>query len=193
MKNNQTKTDNSYLEGKIILRLSQIADINNIKVLDCFGGKGIIWQKIKERTNKKIEVVSLEIEKHKNIKAIEGDNLKILPVLDLSEFDVIDIDAYGSPYKQLKAIVNNGSYQDNVIIFTTDIQTMKGIVPDELLLKSGINKKMIKKCPTMFSRKFTDISMINYLAELNVEKAIEYRPTERKKYRTFKLKKVIIA
>jgi len=184
-----TKTDNSYLLGKVILRELLIKDLKNINVLDTFGGEGKIWEMIKKRNlDKNINVVSIEIIKGKNNNAIVGDNLKIIPKMDLSDFDVIDIDAYGSPFKQLKAIIDNGSYKNNVIIFTTDIFVMQGRPPNELLSQIGITKNMIKKIPTLFID-FNDRALFDYLYKKGVRKIFEYRPIKNKKYRGFILHK----
>ncbi len=181
----QTKTDNSHLEGKIKIREMMINGLDEILVLDTFAGKGLIWKEIQKRNpEKKIKVVGIEIEKGKNKKALLGDNLKVIPSIDLSTYDFIDIDAYGSPYKQLKAILYNGTYKTGVKIATTNIQTVLGKVPDDLLLHAGITKKMIKKAPTMCSS-FGDIGMQNFLNSLGVDKYISYEPTNRKKYWAF--------
>ncbi len=179
------KTDNSYLYGKIALRKNAIEQLKKIKVLDCFGGKGIIWEKIKSINKKQcIEVISIEIEKGKNKKAIEGNNLKLLPSLDLKEFNVIDVDAYGSPFKQLDIILNNRTLKQGTIIFVTDIQTMQGAVPHKLLLQDNITRKMIKKIPSLFYKKSFEI-MKSYLNKKGITKIDIYRPEKRKKYYTF--------
>ena len=45
-------------------------------------------------------VHSIEMEKDKNRTALEADNLKILPSLDLSVYKVIGMDAYGIPERR---------------------------------------------------------------------------------------------
>ncbi len=179
------KTDNSFLYGKIALRIEAIKQFEEIKVLDCFGGKGVIWDKIKEINKKqKIEIVSLEIEKGKNKKAIEGDNLKLLPSIDLSEFNIIDIDAYGSPFKQLDIVLNNNTLKKGTIFFITDIQIMQGGVPHKLLLNGNITTEMIKKIPSLFYKK-SFLIMKDYLNKKGVEKIRIYNPQTRKKYYSF--------
>lgn len=189
MKKARTKTDNSHLDGKVKLRILLLPPKKRIKVLDAFGGKGVIWNTIRQMTLKDIIVIPLEKEKNKNKKAIQGDNLKIIPSIDISEFDVIDLDAYGSPYKQIEAVVNNPTFSE-CVMFTTDIQTMQGRAPDKLLEKAGITKRMLDKTPTLFNI-FTDQAMHNYMHEIGVEKYFEYRPEKNKKYRGFKLKRSI--
>ena len=185
MKNPRTKikkTDNSYFLGKVKLREKMIQNLDTVRVLDLYAGTGKIWKTIQKRNkDKKIIVTSVEKEKGKNPDAIEGDSLKIIPGLDLSVYDLIDLDVYGHPYYPLKAIVKNGSYKDNVIITMTDIQVGYGGIPLEILTKINFTKKQIKKIPTMFY-KFELDAMLNYLYDLGVKKVILYRPVPNKKY-----------
>ena len=182
------KTDNSNLEGKIRIREIMIKGMTSVKVLDTFAGKGLIWKEIQKRNpGIDIKVTGIEIEKSKNPNALLGDNLKVIPSIDLSPYDFIDIDAYGSPYKQLRAISQNGSYKDNVIIATTNIQTALGKIPDDLLYEAGITKKMIKNAQVLCNG-FGDESMISYLGKLGVKDYVAYEPTTRKKYWTFRIK-----
>lgn len=82
-----------------------------------------------------------------------GDNLKLLQTIDLSKYDVIDLDAYGVPCDQLEIIFSRG-YKG--IIFFTFIQTMYGglslSLSLSLYLSIGIDA-MIKKCPSVFNKK----------------------------------------
>ncbi|MBL0721879.1 MAG: hypothetical protein JJV88_04810 [Sulfurovum sp.] len=181
------KIDNSFLEGKIQLREKFLLENNDYNVLDVFGGKGIIWNRIiKRNPNLNIKITALEIEKGKNKRAIEGDNLKTLPNLDLSVYDVIDIDAYGSSFKQLQAIVKNGTFRQDVIFFTTDIFVMQGKAPNALFNKIGITNKMIRKNPSLFTRK-RDVALKHFLYTEGVRKIKVYNPTAKKNYRGFLL------
>jgi hypothetical protein len=54
---------------------------------------------IAERSKKKIKVTG--IDKKPLEKVLVGDNREFLTSLDLSKYNVIDLDAYGSPFDQL--------------------------------------------------------------------------------------------
>lgn len=143
-----TKTDNSHFEHKVKIRLDNLPSSKEISVLDCFHGDGKIWSEIKRRANIQINVVGIDKKNNKN-GAMVGDNIKVMRSIDLNKFDVIDLDAYGSPFKQLFVLFEK-KYKGTV--YFTSIQTMQGNLPLGLLTSLGFTKKMIQKCPTLFSR-----------------------------------------
>lgn len=155
MKNKQT--DNSFYSQKITLREEVIKKLGNqINILDCYAGKGKIWSDLIER-NRHVKINYLGIEKekkkNKNITVMEGDNLKYLKALDLSKFNLIDLDAYGIPYDQIYAVIQS-KFKGYIVV--TFIHTGMGILPDNMLLSLGYTKEMIDKCPTLFSRNHKD-------------------------------------
>lgn len=103
-------TDNSYFEAKVQLRIEALGLAKNNRILDCFSGTGRIWSEVERRIGRKLEVISIEKEKGKNPKAMCGDNLKILPILDLSKFGIVDLDAYGHPSRQMKILSKKGIF-----------------------------------------------------------------------------------
>ena len=86
------QTDNSEFDAKVYLRLKMLPE--NPSVLDCFAGKRRLWNIISAKTGIKYYY---PIEKKEGL-----DNLKLLDVLDLSKFNVIDLDSYGFPVYQLE-------------------------------------------------------------------------------------------
>jgi hypothetical protein len=164
MSNLQIKTDNTYLKNKIKLRINHLPEKEEIKVLDCFAGNQIIWGKIKKRINKKFTIIG--IDKSRNKKGLRGDNLKYIKGMDLNRFDIIDLDAYGVPYKQIKMIFEK-NYKGR--IFITFIQSMFGELPKDMLKEIGYSEEMIKKCPTLFNRNGIE-KFKGYLSKLGVIK-----------------------
>ena len=175
------KTDNSYFEEKVQLRLSCIK--KGITVLDCYAGKGILWGEVKKRTTQKIDITSIEKEPGKNKRALPGDNIKYLKSLDLNKFNVIDLDAYGIPFNQLEIIFKR---QYKGIVIVTAIQSMLGKLPTGMLIELGYTKKMINKIPTLFNNKGID-KLKNYLYLHGVQ-SIEGYFIGRKNYFKFNLK-----
>ncbi len=174
--NKQTQTDNSCLEEKVILRLNSLSEINKptISVLECFGGDGIIWGKVKERTEKKINVLRIDVKPDKVGVYLHGNNLKYLATIDLSGFDIIDLDAYGSPFQQLE-IVFRRAYKG--LIHCTFIQTGMGMINHDLLEEVGYTKAMVRKCPTLFTRKGFEVvcqylikNGINHIQAINIDR-----------------------
>ena len=142
------RTDNSRLDEKINMRLARAK--NGSKVLDCYHGNGVIWGRIKNRI--KVEVIGIEKENGKGSIALYGECEKVIPRLNLSEYDIIDCDAWGIPYKSIKAVLKNDTLKPGTVIFYTFIQTGMGRVPDQMLEYAGISKVMIQKCPTLFKK-----------------------------------------
>ena len=115
---------------------------------------------------------------------IQADNIKLLKSIPLNEYDVIDLDTYGVPFKQLEIIFKR-RYKG--IMFITFIQSMFGILPKRMLYSLGYIDKMIKKCPTLFTRHGFD-KFCQYLA-MNKIKHIQYYQTDnqKKSYIYFKI------
>ena len=145
----KTGTDNSHFELKVKLRLDHLPDADPVNVLDLFSGDGLIWTEVKRRVHKQINTLRIDIKGDKKGLYLKGDNLKFLHSLNLDEFDCIDVDAYGVPYKQLKEILTR-NYKG--IIYITFVQSVRGELPHGLLLELGMTKAMIKKIRMIFFR-----------------------------------------
>ena len=174
MNSHPTKTDNSFLQDKVMLRYNNLPDKEVIHVLDCFAGKNLIWDRIKQMTNKKIEVLPIDKKGKKNLK---GENMKFLKSLNLKNYEVIDLDSYGIPFKQLEYILNKG-YKGH--IFITFIQSMFGGLPNKLLEYNNISPNLYKKIKTIFFKQgFKKFK--NYLAKKEIKK-IKYKCFKNKYY-----------
>jgi hypothetical protein len=163
---NKAKIENSFLTEKINLRLD-ILPKKQVNVLDCFYGEGLIWSIIGKKHKSKINVISIDKNINSNANFI-GDNCKYLKNLDLSQFDIIDLDSYGIPFPQLEIIFQ--SKKIDCIIFYTHICTFMGGLHRKMLYKLGYTKKMIDKCPTLFYRngfdKFKSYLWLNGIREI---------------------------
>ena len=174
------KTDNHYLKDKIMLRASFIGDEPH-NVLDCFGGRGEVWAGVDIVTGKRHGRLPIDIREDVGFH-LHGDNTSYLESLELSRFTVIDLDAYGVPYEQLKTVFKR-RYKG--IVFVTFIQTMMGQLPYGLLEDVGFSREMIQKTPTLFGRRGWEY-FLQWLA-LNGVKRIEHRSKGRKHYLGFVL------
>ncbi len=173
------QTDNSFLGDKIALRMSHLSE-EPIKVLDCFGGKGLVWQGVKILTKKDIKV--LAIDKIDFGFHLPGDNVRYLQELDLSKFNVIDLDAYGVPLEQLDIIFEKSF---TGMIFVTFIQSLMGGLPHKMLNDLGFSKKMIEKISTLYGKRGWQY-FLEWLALKGVSK-IWHRTKGRKHYLAFNL------
>jgi hypothetical protein len=176
------KTDNSYFKEKVQLRIDSLPDKKEIFVLDCFSGTGSIWNEVKKSTKKNIQVLSIEKESGKNSVALVGSNLKYLNILELSKFDIIDLDAYGIPYPQLNILFKR-KYKG--IVHVTAIQSGMGQLPKGMIKELGYTEQMIKKIHSIFNTKGVE-KLKNYLYLHGINN-IEGYFINRKNYFYFKL------
>lgn len=178
------KTDNHYTGDKVAIRIANSPwDIDReLTVLDCFGGRGIIWRAVQRKSGKKVNRTAIDkrtdiIEFH-----FHGENSKVLLGLCLKKYDVIDLDAYGIPVEQIDILVGKGF---SGTVFVTAIQTMHGQLPKKMLDDLGFPENIAKKCPTLVGRRGWDYFK-QWLALKGVSKII-HRSKQRKHYLCFKL------
>jgi len=127
----------------------QALPIGTINVLELFAGQGLIWKAVKSRTGRTIKTT--RIDEKKISSTIRGDNRKIIPNLDLSMYNIIDCDAYGNPYEQIKLMFENKTLKSGTIVHFTFNRAGPGMPKRSILTNIGIGKHMVKKCPTLFS------------------------------------------
>lgn len=96
--------------------MEAISGLDKVDVLDCFAGKSLLWTDLPHDGYD-----AIEMEVGKNPFAIEGDNTRIIPSLDLSRYTVIDLDGYGVPYAQLKELFENRTLMPGTRIIYTVI------------------------------------------------------------------------
>jgi len=173
------QTNNSYFLDKVALRKSLLDKNCNYIVLDCFSGTGNIWKKI-EKDGYKVQVVSID---KKESATIKGDNIKVLPSLDLQQFDIIDLDAYGVPFNQLEIILSKNL--KNKVIFFTFIQTMFGRLNKKMLNVLGYTNIMINKVPSLFNKNGFQ-KFCQYLSKKRIDK-VYYICHNNKYYGYFKI------
>ena len=161
MSKTQTKKiDNSHLMDEVDLRINHLPRKKKITVLDTFHGAGTIWKSVQRKTKKEIQVIGIDKEPGKGSGLqLKGDNTKFMPTMDLSLYDVIDLDTYGIPCQILREIIKNGTAKKGTVIFATFTRTYKGKMPNRMLEDLGYSKAMIKKAPILLSlhpfKKFT--------------------------------------
>lgn len=181
----KVQTDNSHLAEKVRIRADSLRLINKpvIRVCEAFAGDGVIWRAVKKQfTGKQISVLRIDKKDDKKGVYLKGDNIKFLMSLDLTRFDIIDLDAYGSPAKQLDIVFNSGF---SGIVHCTFIQSGFGMLDSSILSQNGFSSKMVDKCPTLFCKNGMQ-KMQNYLGNNGVTKIHGYF-IDRKNYFWFNL------
>jgi hypothetical protein len=100
---------------------------------------------------------------------LPGDNLKYLKSIKL-DYDIVDLDAYGIPFKQLEILFKR-NYIGTIIV--TAIQSGMGVLPKGMLHKLGYQQSMVDKIPTLFSRNGIE-KLKNYLYLYGVKQITGY-------------------
>ena len=178
------KTDNSHLPEKVELRIESLSFFkkNDINILEAYAGDGKIWSEVQRQTKKKLNILKIEVKDNKKGIYLKGDNSKFIPLFEFKNYDIIDLDAYGVPYFQLKAIFQK---HFKGIVHVTFIQSGMGSLPNGLLKDLGYTETMIKKCRTLFSKNGME-KMQNFLYINKINNITGYF-IDRKNYFYFKL------
>lgn len=144
MKVHSIKTDNASVSDKVYLRKLATKGMKNLRVLDLFAGDNILWG-------------GFDTEKYYGVEKVKGkgknlfaDNLKVIASLDLSQFNVIDVDSYGIPFNQICELYKNSSLQDGTVIVYTCITNKMSSLNKECIEMFGLSK-MYKKSKVLFN------------------------------------------
>jgi hypothetical protein len=127
--------DNSLLREKVALRKAAIEGIGKktVSILECCCGEGAIYRTLE--TDISLNITKIDVRTDLKGVYLVGDNRRFLKTLDLSRFDVIDVDGHGVPFEQLEIIINSG-FVGTVV--ATMIETGVCGVPFKLLAALGI-------------------------------------------------------
>lgn len=168
--------DNHSISAKVYLRRLATKGMRSLRVLDAFAGTGELWSHFD-----KDDYLAIEVNAKKNRTAINEDNRKVIPRLDLSRFNVIDLDSYGCPATQIRLLYDNGSMQDGTVIVYTSISNAVSEMPIALREHAGIPKEFYEKCQTQLC-KHTPELFDSFLASLGVSRVFEYCGSHDKGY-----------
>lgn len=160
------KRDNTHTPEKLYLRnrLVQLLGKSHLTVLDAYSGTGLLWQQVVDANpDVEFDITSVEKKRNERTDVIVGDNLKVMPGLDLSSFDLIDLDAYGWPYAQLALCAEHAP---GVPVTVTCIHSTVGQIPRKVLAAQGIPDDWPTKSPSLFTRLGTQRSWDAYCASL---------------------------
>lgn len=97
------KTNNAKTDAKKKIRLKILNSISSPSVLEVYCGSGDMYYDVWSKAD---NYLGIDKNKYFDKRAtICGDAIKAVSTIDLSEFNIFDIDAYGSPYDVLKIIM----------------------------------------------------------------------------------------
>lgn len=139
-----TKTDNKSIANKIYIRKEAIKDLEEVKVLDLFAGKNVLWNNIK---TDKYYGIDIEENKGKNLTANTRD---VFDSIDLSQFNVIDCDSYGIAFDLYKKLLTRKDINCGTIILytaiTNEFTKIQNVAKKEFNFKHFYNKS-----PSLFN------------------------------------------
>lgn len=117
---NGVKTNNARIDAKIEVRKKTIDIIgcDNARVLEIFCGSGEMYDAVWKDAAYYVGIDKIKF--FDNRKTICGDADKALRIVDLNQFNIIDIDAYGSPYDVMNYIIRNIKFDDKLCFIVTD-------------------------------------------------------------------------
>lgn len=122
----QAKTDNYYLEPKLLLRRhflqKYFAGKDAIKVMDCCAGDRVIWSNLMTEFPN-VEYVGFDVKPDKS-KTFKIDSSRILE--QPSSYDVVDIDTYGEPWQHYFNLLKNNKTKDIVVFLTIGLVKITG-------------------------------------------------------------------
>ena len=160
------KTDNKSVANKIFLRRQAIKHLSSVKVLDLYAGKNICWRNIDKDRYYGVE---LQEGKGKNLCA---NAKQIIESLDLSDFNVIDVDSFEIPFEVCVKLLKNKQVRSGTTIIYTVMTNIFTQLPKLCIDELGI-KDMYKIAPSLFN-----LNAINYfydmLANSGVKKIAYY-------------------
>lgn len=143
---NGVKTDNAPIAAKQQIRLSILDKIKNPRVCEVFCGTGEMYRSVWHKAE---DYIGIDKRKFFDERiTICGDAEKAIRTINLNDYNIFDIDAYGSPYNILSYIVQNRTEKGELAFVLTDGSSMDlrlGRVSRGLRELSGIKNHILKR------------------------------------------------
>lgn len=129
-----TKTDNHNLRAKLDLRRKMLSGQSGLLVMDCFSGQDeAIWKQLRLELQVS-EYLALDLKRKRNRLAI--DSLRVLEGQKWHH-DVIDLDAYGSPWEHWFQVLASDRHR-SLTVFLTIGSAVMGSLPKIALQALGV-------------------------------------------------------
>jgi len=132
--------DNSaeFIEFKEHLRSEVLARVSPSRVLDVYAGRGEMWSAVWHRAGRYLGVDRRMWRSDEPHNRLVMDNMRALEVLDLSAFNIFDIDAYGEPWSRARLISGRRKWapgEQGAMLFTdgTSLKIRFGQMPKSAL------------------------------------------------------------
>lgn len=154
--------------AKVALRLAVLPSPADRppRVLDCYAGDHDLWNAVREITPADVT----HIDQHPTHRTdLSGNNLRYLASLDLSKYDLIDLDAWGQPDHQVAVLAERG-YR-GVVVWTCICSNM-GVPSGALLAATGIDPTWLKITRKVFESSSLQRRWFAFLAKSGWTKAV---------------------
>ncbi|MDE7164768.1 MAG: hypothetical protein K2O04_05020 [Clostridiales bacterium] len=183
MSQQPTKTDNKSIGNKIFIRKKAISNLPEINVLDLFGGNNVLWKNI---YTDRYFGVEKQKDKGNNLVA---DSRRIFDSLDLSKFNVIDVDSYGISFDIYKKILTSKSIRNGTVIIYTAITNQFTKIQNEAKDEFGF-RSFYNKAPSLFNARAIEF-FYEFLAKHGIDRVTYYevRDNFTKHYGYFRINK----
>jgi len=180
---NNRQIDSTFFSQRVELRAGNLPDRSPLKVLDLLGGGYLLWEEVRKRTAREIDILRIEKKGGKKGFYLIGDSRKFL--FDYGDFDVVDLDGPGCPFLQLDRVMN--APRRPKTIFLTWIQQRPDKLPMQFLNALGYPEPMVSKIPAIFAKGGQD-KLLNYLALKAIKRVKMYfTPDRRKTFLSFQI------
>ena len=139
------KTDNAKITSKVDIRKESLKFIKDSSVLEVFCGAGEMYKDVWQEANNYTGIDKRKFFDKRH--TLCGDALSVVKQIDISGYNIFDIDAYGSPYHILLEIAQRIDL-DHVSFCITDGTNMDlkmGRVSRGLREILGAENKILKK------------------------------------------------
>lgn len=145
------KTDNAKITAKHALRSGAVSMLASQKthVLEVFCGKGEMYEAVWSECNSYLGIDKRKFQDKRAV--LIGDAMSALLQVNCSEYNIFDIDAYGSPYECLAEIVKQleqkNKHKRIAFCITDGVQMdlRMGNITLSMACLSGINVKKISR------------------------------------------------
>lgn len=146
------------------------------KVMDAYAGDGemyrAVWKRARAYTG--CDLKFFRDDRH----AFVGDNRRVLRAVDLGQFNIFDLDAYGSPWEQAMIIAERRTVDpgETLGLAITEGSAMKmklGGMPIAMKLMAGVTGNPAN--PVRESDQFLDAALAGLAKRLNTEIKLQWR------------------
>lgn len=160
------KTDNASVSSKVYLRKEATKHLSELRVLDLFAGENVLWSHFDKAKYYGVEKVK---GKGRNLNC---ENMRVIASLDLSRFNVIDVDSYGIPFNQICALFANRTLRKGTVIIYTAITNKMSQLNKDAIRMFGL-EKIYKKCKTLLNGRALEY-FYGMLYENGIREVTEY-------------------